>query len=168
MVSSEDLRRYVGRGSAIGVRPLGYGLQLLRETKVNELDVASLRHRDYKVLRFEISVYDIVIVQIFDGEKYLSDIVRHVLLHLAIVLPYLAQKCAALDVFKLEVQILLILKRAEYAHQEWALWNKRITGITLMRRLLLKQLALVLKELEYFPLRDDVIDVLHLGHAFFP
>ena len=129
--------------------------------------MASLRHRYDQVFRFKVAVYDIIIVQIFNCKEDLGNIVWHVLLHLAIVLSYLAQQRASLYILQLKVQVLLILKRTEYAHQERAFRYKHITPFPLIDGLLLKLFVLVDKELKHFSLRNDMVDMLHLGDAFF-
>lgn len=83
--------------------------------------MAALSHRDYEVLGLEISVEDVIRMQILQTHENLSRIVRPICLDDLIVLSDLAIETAALNVLELEVQIFFILEGAVDAHQEGTL-----------------------------------------------
>ena len=96
---SQHLRSDVGGRAAVGVRLLFDVLEPLGKAKVDQLKVASLRHRYYNVLWLEVTVDDAIIVQVLQCHEHLGSVVRHVSHDFLVVGANLRQKCATFDVF---------------------------------------------------------------------
>lgn len=65
--STDYLRRQVLRRSTIGLTFFVGPPQLPGKAKVNQFDMASIPHREYNVLRFQITVYDIIHVKVLQS-----------------------------------------------------------------------------------------------------
>ena len=98
IVASEDLRCDVSWRSAIRNRLLIDLLEALCKTEVHKLEMAALRHLYHDILRLQVSINDIVRVQILQRKKNFRRIIRHISLHCRVVLPDLAQEGASLDI----------------------------------------------------------------------
>ena len=129
--------------------------------------MTTLSHGDNDVLWLEVSIYNIVIMQKLKGKQNFCNIIRHVLLNLTIKESDLAKQGASFYVFQLKVEVLLVLERAEYSHKKWTLWHKDVSRVMLVSNFIKEHFIFVNKELKNFSLRDDVVNLLHLSHAFF-
>ena len=120
---------------------------MLRESEVDQLDMASVDFGKHDVLGLQIPVNDSMPVQELEGQNDLAGVEVDVVLELFVVLADLTEHGAALDVLQLEVQVVFVLERAVDAHDERAL-------VVHFR-----------KVLEHLAFRDDVVHLLHLGHV---
>ena len=99
VVPSQDLWSDVSGCPAISEGLLVDFLESFGKAKVYELDVAPLCHGNDYVFGLQVSVNDIVVVEVLETVKHLCCVVNHSLLDSLVILSDLAQECAALDVF---------------------------------------------------------------------
>lgn len=127
--------------------------------------MSSFQHGDDDIFRFQIPVDNIVLVQILEREKHLSCIICHIVLQNWIELSNFAQHRAALNILKLKVQVLSILKRAKNAHEKGTLWHELVIRLHEVFLFFIVLISFVNQILQHFSLRNDMIYVLHLGHT---
>ena len=118
-LADEDLWCDINGRTAVG-RRLAVSLQHFREAKIDELDVPTAISRQHDVLGLQISVDNLLSVQVLQGQNRLGSVEIAVALNRRVLLDYLTQERAALNVFQLKVQIALVLERREEAHDERA------------------------------------------------
>ena len=70
-------------------------------------------HVQNDILWLEVSIDNLMGVQVLQRHEYLTAVELHVLLYLRIVLSDLRKKRAPFDIFNLEIKILSILERTE-------------------------------------------------------
>ena len=86
VMPSENLRGDISGRSTIGHGLLIDLLEPFREPEVDQFQMAALRHRYHDVLRLQVSINNVMRVQILERKKDLSCIVGHIALHCGVVL----------------------------------------------------------------------------------
>lgn len=119
--ASYDLWCNVLRRAAICSGLLAIELQLSSKSKIHKLHVATLLHREHDILWLQVPVDDAVGVQELDCLQCLRSVESHVVGDVFVQFVDLAQQSAPFYVFQLKVEMLFVLKRAEYVDDERAL-----------------------------------------------
>ena len=106
-------------------------------------------------------------MQVLQRKKHLSHVIGHILLHSGVVLLYLTEEGAALNVLQLKIEVLLILETTVDVHEERALRGQVQFWIIWILVLLIQDevLILITEVLEHLSLIDDVVNVLHCSHT---
>ena len=82
-IADENLRGNVDHCAALRQRLAGF--QDLRKAEVNTLDVAAVAHRQHDVLRLQVAVDDLLVVQVLQGQDSLGYIEVALMLHLVVL-----------------------------------------------------------------------------------
>jgi hypothetical protein len=90
--------------------------ELFRKTQVDKFAVACLVN--HQVLWLEVSVDDVLLMQVLQRTNRLGQVKRHVLLDSEVVHLDLTEQVTALDKLKLHVQVVSVLERCNCSHDE--------------------------------------------------
>jgi hypothetical protein len=69
----KDLRRYVVRSATHGFPPLCIEVESCSKSEIPDLNIQFLREE--QVAQFEVPVYDLVLMDIFDTQSYLVEVI---------------------------------------------------------------------------------------------
>ena len=108
--SPQDVGRNVARRPTTRVSALLARLELFREAKIDQFRNAAVFHREHHIFRLQVTVDDSLAVQELQRHQCDRAVVDHVRHDVLVERTNLGQERAALDIFKFEVQVLLVLK----------------------------------------------------------